>query len=74
MEKTCFITHKCPKVFTMFKAIELIPIIHILIYKYVNDDQIKEELLQLIADLVPRASREFLEHYELADPKYFVGS
>lgn len=58
----------------MFKAIELIPIIHILIHNFVKDDQTKEELLQFIADLVPRASREFLEFYELVDPKYYVGS
>ncbi len=58
----------------MFKAIDLIPIIHILIHNYVKDDQTKEELLQLITDLVPRASREFLEFYELIDPRLGIGS
>ncbi|NPD90448.1 MAG: hypothetical protein HGN29_17175 [Asgard group archaeon] len=58
----------------MFKALELIPLIHVLIHNYVRDEVTKEELLQLIADLIPRASREFLEYYELLDPGLIVGS
>ena len=41
----------------MFKALELIPLVHVIIHNYVRDEVTKDELLQLIADLVPRASR-----------------
>ena len=56
------------------KATELIPIIHVLINKYIKDDDSKKELEQLIADLVPKAAGEFLEIYDLFDPKLFAAS
>ncbi len=51
----------------------MIPVILILKYKFVKDNETKKKLDKIIDDLVPEATEEFFESFGLIDKDRLIG-
>lgn len=55
------------------KAIEVIPIILIIKYKFIKDEETKKNFDKLVDELIPEAAEDFYERFGLIDKDRLIG-